>query len=311
MRFPTLLRICHPRPLAGLLMDAARQWSSHRASSKGAALALYMVFSLAPMLILVIAVAGTFFGEDTVRSELFEQVRDLMGERGADVVATVLASAHESGKGWLAALVSIGVLVFSATTAFAELKASLDELWDCKPSTSGVRGMVRSRLLSFGLVLVLACFLLFSLLVNAAMGLARSLYGELWTYSGVALAGEWIASLFSFSVVTALFAVIFKLLPSVSLPWRHVIPGAVVTAALFLLGKWGIGLYLSRGSVASAYGAAGSLIAVLLWVYYSAQIFFFGAVVTQQYALRAQAIEGGGVLPDTRKAPDTPAMDPP
>lgn len=292
MRFPTLLRLCHPRELGGLLMDSARQWSRHRAASKGAALALYMVFSLAPMLILVIAVAGAFFGEDAVRSELFDQVRDLTGERGAEVIQTVLASAHESGKGWVAALLSIGVLIFSATTAFAELKASLDELWEAGPDrSSGIQGLVRSRMLSFGLVLVLACFLLFSLAVNAAMGVARGYYGELWSYSLVALIGEWLANLFSFSVVTALFAVIFKLLPSVPVRWRHVVPGAVVTAGLFLLGKWGIGLYLGRGGVASAYGAAGSLIALLLWIYYSAQIFFFGAVVTRQYALRAQRLE--------------------
>lgn len=293
MRFPTLLRLCHPRELYGLMLDSARQWSRHRAASKGAALSLYMIFSLAPMLILVIAVAGAFFGEDAVRSELFDQMRDLTGERGAEVIQTVLASAHESGKGWVAALLSIGVLIFSATTAFAELKASLDELWESESDKSGgLQGLVRSRMLSFGLVLILACFLLFSLLVNAAMGVARGYYGELWSYSVVALVGEWVAALFSFSVVTALFAVVFKVLPNVTVPWRHVVPGAIVTAALFLLGKWGIGLYLGRGGVASAYGAAGSLIALLLWIYYSAQIFFFGAVVTRQYALRARRIEG-------------------
>ncbi|AZY48137.1 YihY/virulence factor BrkB family protein [Bordetella avium] len=293
MRFSTLLQLSHPRALAQLLMDSAKQWSRHRASSKGAALALYMVFSLAPMLILVIAVAGAFFGEDTVRSELFAQMSDLMGERGAEVIHTVLASAHESSKSWLAALLSLGMMVFSATTAFSELKDSLDELWETKPNqaSGGIQGLVRSRILSFGLVLVLACFMLFSLAVNAAMGVARAYYGELWSYSLVATAGVWVANLFSFSVVTALFAVIFKLLPSISLPWRQVLPGAVVTAALFLLGKWGIGLYLSHGGVASAYGAAGSLIAFLLWIYYSSQIFFFGAVLTRQYASQAQRIE--------------------
>jgi membrane protein len=146
--------------------------------------------------------------------------------------------------------------------------------------------MVRSRMLSFGLVLVLALFLLISLTVNAGLGAARKYYGDLWMASTVATVAEWISSLFSFSVVVALFAVIFKLLPSAKISWRDVIPGAIVTAALFLIGKWGIGLYLSRGAAVSAYGAAGSLIALLLWIYYSAQIFFFGAVFTRQFALR-------------------------
>ncbi len=209
-----------------------------------------------------------------MRSELFSQLTDLTGERGAEVIQTVLASAHESGGGWIAALISIFVLIFSATTAFAELKASLDDLWEVSANKGGLHGMVRSRMLSFGLVLVLALFLLISLTVNAALGAARGYYGELWTASSFALVAEWISSLFSFSVVAALFAVIFKLLPSARISWPDVIPGAIVTAALFLVGKWGIGLYLSRGAAVSAYGAAGSLIALLLWIYYSAQIFF-------------------------------------
>ncbi|QBS60326.1 YihY/virulence factor BrkB family protein [Bordetella parapertussis] len=286
MRLPRQIRLPHLRDIGALLTDSAREWSRHRASSKGAALSLYMVFSLAPMLILVIAVAGAFFGEEAVRSELFSQVRDLTGERGAEVIQTVLASAHESGSGWLAALLWICVLVFSATTAFAELKASLDELWDVKEDKSGLQGLVRSRMLSFGLVLVLALFLLLSLTLNAALGAAKGYYGDLWSTSAFAMAADWLSNLFSFAVVTALFAVVYKLLPSKRIPWLDVIPGAIVTAALFLAGKWGIGLYLERGAAVSAYGAAGSLIALLLWIYYSAQIFFFGAVFTRQFAER-------------------------
>lgn len=275
-----------PSALLQLLVASAKQWSRHRASSKGAALALYMVFSLAPMLILVIAVAGAFFGENAVRSELVGQLRDLMGDRGAEVIQMVLASAHESGSGWVATTISICVLIFSATTAFAELKESLDELWEVRGrhTDTGVKKLVRSRLLSFGLVLVLALFLLVSLSVNAALAAAHSYYGDLWTNSAFALVAEVLSNVFSFAVVTALFAVIFKLLPNAVIPWRDVVPGAVVTAALFLLGKWGIGLYLGHNAMTSAYGAAGSVIALLLWIYYSAQIFFFGAVVTERYA---------------------------
>ncbi len=318
MRLPPSLRLLRPSEIGGLLMDSINQWSDRRASSKGAALALYMVFSLAPMLILVIAVAGAFFGEDAVRSELFAQLRDLTGERGAEVIQTVLASAHESGGGWIAALISIFVLIFSATTAFAELKASLDELWDVSARQKGLQGMVRSRMLSFGLVLVLALFLLISLTVNAGLAAARKYYGDLWTASSFAVVAEWISNLFSFSVVVALFAVIFKLLPSARITWRDVIPGAIVTAALFLVGKWGIGVYLSRGAAVSAYGAAGSLIALLLWIYYSAQIFFFGAVFTRQFALRfgkaSRPAPGSGAdaaIPPAAPVPqDTPETSP-
>lgn len=282
-----LLKLLRPSEIYGLLVESGKQWSKHRASSKGAALSLYMVFSLAPMLILVIAVAGVFFGEEAVRSELFAQVHDMIGTRGAEVIQTVLASAHESGGGWIAALLSIAILVFSATTAFAELQASLDELWDAtKNRKSGLQGMVRSRMVSFGLVLVLAMFLLLSLMMNAALGGAKAYYGDLWTNSVFATVAEWMSNLFSFAVVAALFAVVYKLLPSINIPWRDVIPGAIVTAGLFLIGKWGIGLYLGRGGAVSAYGAAGSMIALLLWIYYSAQIFFFGAVFTRQFAER-------------------------
>jgi len=303
---PRLLKMLRPSEIYGLLAESARQWSRHRASSKGAALSLYMVFSLAPMLILVIAVAGVFFGEEAVRSELFSQVRDLTGARGAEVIQTVLASAHESGGGWIAALLSIAVLIFSATTAFAELQASLDELWDAtNQRKSGLQGLVRSRMVSFGLVLVLAIFLLISLAMNAALGGAKAYYGELWTHSAFAVVAGWLSNLFSFAVVTALFAVVYKLLPSIAIPWRDVIPGAVVTAALFLVGKWGIGLYLGRGGAVSAYGAAGSLIALLLWIYYSAQIFFFGAVFTRQFAERF-----GSRPPVAPASPDAPAGPP-
>ncbi len=292
-----------PSTLLRLLMASAQQWSDHRASSKGAALALYVVFSLAPMLILVIAVAGAFFGEDAVRSELVDQLRDLMGDRGAEVIQIVLASAHESGSGLIATLFSVGVLIFSATTAFAELKESLDELWDVRgQKKSGLPGMVRNRLLSFGLVLVLALFLLISLTVNAALAAAHHYYGELWANSAFATVADMLSTVFSFAVVSALFAVIYKLLPNVTIPWRDVLPGAIVTAALFVLGKWGIGLYLGSGKVASAYGAAGSVVALLLWIYYSAQIFFFGAIFTRQYARHL-----GSKSVETQPAPTGPA----
>ncbi|MBX6317490.1 YihY/virulence factor BrkB family protein [Pigmentiphaga sp.] len=271
--------------VVSLAWDTVRRWSAHRASSKGAALALYMVFSLAPILLLVIAIAGAFFGEEAVRNQLVGQMRSLTGQQGAEAIQTVLASAQQSDKGWAAALISTVLLMFSATTAFAELKDSLDELWDVPASkTSGVWAQIRSRLLSFGLVLVLALFLLISLTVNAALTALQDYWHAFWVESAFATTAMLASSLFSFAVVTALFAVVFKLLPSTSIPWRDVLPGALVTAVLFSVGKSVIGLYLGHGNVASSYGVAGSVIALILWIYYSAQIFFFGAAFTRQYA---------------------------
>src|SRR5690606_34312738 len=216
---PRLLQMLRPSELYGLLVDSGRQWSGHRASSKGPALSLYMVFSLAPMLILVIAVAGIFFGEEAVRSELFAQVRDLTGARGAEVIQTVLASAHESGGGWIAALLSIAVLLFSATTAFAELQASLDELWDATSQRqSGLQGIVRSRMVSFGLVLDLTLVLMVSKNLNAVLGAARGDYGNLRTLSAFEALAVRLSTMFSYGVPTALFAALYKLLPSIAIP---------------------------------------------------------------------------------------------
>ncbi|MDQ2141145.1 YihY/virulence factor BrkB family protein [Alcaligenaceae bacterium A4P071] len=287
MKLPGELRVMSFRSVGAMLKESAAQWSKHRAASKGAALALYMIFSLAPMLILVIAVAGFFFGEVAVQAQLVDQLRDLTGERGAEVIQTVLASAHESNSGIIAAMVSIGVLIFSATTAFAELQASLDDMWEVEAAKpEGIKGFVRTRFASFGLVLVLALFLLISLSVNAGLAAAKSYYGTMWAASSFATVADLFANLFAFSVVCALFAVIYKLLPSTKLSWRDVVPGAIITAILFLVGKYAIGLYLGRDGVASSYGAAGSVVALLLWIYYSAQIFFMGAVITRQFAER-------------------------
>jgi len=292
-------KTCFPRNIRfkALILDSISQCSRQRASSKAAALAMYMIFSLAPMLILVIAVAGLFFGEQAVRAELVERLRDLMGDRGAEIVQIVLASAYESSGGWIAALLSVVVLMFSATTAFHELKQSLDELWDVHsgPQASpsdGLRDVMRARLRAFGLVLILALFLLISLTISAMLNTLHNHYGALWTHAALVVASDYLSQLFSFAIVVALFAVVFKLLPNAGTPWLHVIPGAVVTAGLFLTGKWAIGLYLGYGGVASAYGAAGSVVALLLWIYYSSLIFFFGAVLTRQYVLQTSERPG-------------------
>ncbi|WP_296224373.1 YihY/virulence factor BrkB family protein [Ralstonia sp. UBA689] len=273
---------------ARVLIGAGRLWSAHRAASKGAALSFYTLFSMAPVLVLVISIAGLFFGEQAARGEIFGQIQGLVGAQGAAAVETVLAATKRSGHGVFAAVVAVVLLLVGATTAFSELKDSLDELWDVPPrQQAGLWGLLRSRLLSFSLILVLAFLLLVSLIVNAALAVVERFWGAMWSGAGLGLVlvAEALSSVFAFAVVSLLFGTIFKMLPETRVAWRDVALGAVVTALLFTLGKHLIGLYLGNSAVASSYGAAGSVVALMLWIYYSAQIFFFGALVTRQYAL--------------------------
>ena len=261
------------------------EWFNHRASSKGAALAFYTLFSLAPILVLVLAIAGFFWGEQAAQGGLLEELRGLLGKQGAAAVQLVLAGAHNKEEGRFATLVAGVLLLFGATSVFAELKASLDEIWQAPPPVhSSVWEVVRTRLLSFGMILVLAFLLMVSLVVSALLTLLERYWNNVWV--GAEVAVSVFNSLFGFCVIAAMFGVIFKMLPRVQLSWHDVTIGALGTAALFSLGKYAIGLYIGNSGVASSFGAAGSLIALLLWVYYSAQIFFLGAEFARQYALQ-------------------------
>ncbi|HEX5344845.1 MAG TPA: YihY/virulence factor BrkB family protein [Duganella sp.] len=268
-----------------VLKCTVSEWFEHRGGSMGAALAFYTLFSLAPVLVLVLAIAGWFYGPQAAQGELFAQLRGLVGAQGAEAIQLVLAGAQSKEEGRLATLVAGGLLLFGATTVFAELKASLDAIWQVPPLAHGsVWDVVRTRLLSFGMVLVLAFLLMVSLVVSAALSLLEKYWGSVWRDAGVVLTV--LNALIGFAVIAALFAVIFKMLPRVRLSWHDVSIGALGTAALFTLGKYAIGAYIGNSGVASSYGAAGSLIALLLWVYYSAQIFFLGAEFARQYALQ-------------------------
>jgi len=272
---------------------AITAWFEHRAASKGAALAFYTLFSLAPILVLVISIAGLVFGAEAARGEIFEQLRGLVGEQGAAAIQGILAATHRAGGSGVAALVATGILFVGATSAFAELKSSLDDIWHVPPPrTAGWQTLLRARLLSFSLVLVLAFMLLVSLIVNTVLAVMERFWGALWSASWFAPVADVLSTLFSFAVVTALFAVIFKMLPNARIAWRDVTMGSIITAMLFAVGKRIIGLYLGNSAVASSYGAAGSVVALMLWVYYSAQIFFFGAELTRQYALQFGSLRG-------------------
>lgn len=263
---------------------AVNDWFKHRDASKGAALAFYTLFSMAPILILVIAVAGAFYGTKEAQSEIFIQSRDLIGAQGAEAIQLVLSGAQDQVQGLRATLLATVLLLFGATSVFAELKASLDEIWQLStPREVSLWDLIRTRLLSFGLVLVLAFLMMVSLVLSAALAVLEHYWGGIWKDASLAL--SMLASALGFSVITTLFAVIYKMLPRVRLSWHDVVIGALGTAGLFTLGKIAIGLYIGNGSIVSSFGAAGSMVALLLWVYYSAQIFFLGAEFTRQYAL--------------------------
>ena len=263
---------------------AVNDWFNHRDASKGAALAFYTLFSMAPILVLVIAVAGAFYGTQEAQNEIVNQLRDLIGAQGAEAIQLVLSGARDQVQGVQATILATVLLLFGATSVFAELKASLDEIWQLSTAREvSLWDLIRTRLLSFGLVLVLAFLMMVSLVLSAALAVLEHYWGGIWKDASFALST--LASIIGFSVIATLFAVIYKMLPRVRLSWHDVFIGSMGTAGLFTLGKIAIGLYIGNGSIVSSFGAAGSMVALLLWVYYSAQIFFLGAEFTRQYAL--------------------------
>jgi len=297
-RVRRLLSLCVPRHPAcsrwrRLLFDVADAWLDRRASSKGAALAFYTLFSMAPMLLVVIALAGAVFGRDAAQGAIFSQLRALFGSDGARAIAALIASARDPAKGMLATGMAFLLLMIGATSVFAELKGSLDDIWQAhRGSKSGLVDFVRTRILSLSLLAVLAFLLMVSLVVSAAL----AAFARYW--DSAALIAAPLSALFSFAIASCLFAAIYQILPQVPLSYRDVWIGALGTSALFMLGKYLIGVYLGNSDVISAYGSAGSLIAVLLWVYYSAQIFFFGAEFTHQYALTFGSLAAAPGMPD-------------
>ena len=281
---------------ADLLGQAARGWARDQAGSMGAALAFYTLFSMAPLLLLVISLVALVVDVETARHLVFGQLRELLGEAGAEAVLAVLRAADKPREGFIAATLGLALLVVGATSVLVELQRDLDRIWGWQPPQGAAwRAMVLPRLWGFGLVLAIGFLLLVSLVVSAAISVIGSLWADLFPGAGPALRLlEFAASL---AVMTGLFAMIYKILPSASIPWSDVWMGAAVTSLLFSIGKWLIGLYLGKSAVASPFGAAGTLIVVILWVYYSAQVFFLGAEFTRAYALRAAEMKKARVSP--------------
>ncbi|MFL6353300.1 MAG: YihY/virulence factor BrkB family protein [Bryobacteraceae bacterium] len=271
------------KPAFLLLKETFNKWRSHQAPRLGASLAFYTLLSMAPLLILTAAVIALVFTKERAHQQLVDQASQLMGARGADIVNSLLANAQQPSSGIFASVLAFLILLFGASGVFIELRSALNTIWEVKAEAgAGWKGMLKERLFSFGMVLSIGFLLLVSLLLSAALTFFGKFFGQLVPIPPSVL--ESANFILSFAVITVLFALMFKFVPAVDIAWRDVRIGATGTALLFTIGKFLLGLYLGKASVGSAYGAAGSLVAVIVWVYYSAQIFFFGAEFTHVYS---------------------------
>jgi len=272
------------KSLAQVFVQSLKDFSNDNALKFSASLSYYTTFSIAPMLIIIIGLAGIFFGRDAVQGEVYRQFSGLVGSNAADFLQTAIGNMEISGRSWLATIIGFVTLLLGATGVFTELQDSLNLIWSLKAKPrKGIVKFLLNRVISFSMVLTLGFMLIVSLLVNTVINLLSerifSVYEE-WA---------WIAQTlnvtFIIAIVTTLFAFMFKFLPDAKIKWKHVWVGALFTSGLFLLGKFAIGFYLSTSSIATSFGAAGSLAILLAWVYYSSAILFFGAEFTKNYSI--------------------------
>ena len=296
------------RGLWRVVKTAANAWVDDYAASMGAALSYYTVFSLAPMLLIVIAIAGLVFGADAARGQIFGELRGLLGDEAAKSIEGLLVSVSTPREGLLATTIGVAVLLVGATTVFGELQDALDRIWraPARATSSGLVTLVRTRLLSFGMILGIAFLLMVSLVAGAGIAALGKWWGG-W-FEGWETLAQIINTVVGFLMTTAVFAMIYKLMPRVRVSWGDVWVGAVVTALLFTAGRFLISLYIGKTGVASGFGAAGSVAVVFVWVYYSAQIFLVGAEFTWVYAQRfgSRRDHAEPTAEDARIAPPIP-----
>jgi membrane protein len=273
----------NPRALWNLVKDTAGEWSQDQAPRLGAALAYYATFSLAPLLIIAVAISGLVFGHEAAAGQIVEQIQDLVGQDAATTIQTMIEKSNQPATGIIASVIGIIALLFGASGVFGELQQSLNAIWDIEPKPKrGLWAAVKDRFFSFSMVLGTGFLLLVSLVISAALtAIGNIVMGMM---PGWQVVTQIINFMISFGVITILFALIFKYVPDAEIAWADVWIGAAVTALLFTIGKALISLYIGYSSLSSTYGAAASLAVILLWVYYSAQILFFGAEFTQVYA---------------------------
>lgn len=268
----------------GLLKDTFSEWQEDKASRLAAALAYYTVFSMAPLIIIVLGIVGYLFGRDAVGSYLIEQARGLVGAEGAQIFQAIVENASQPASSLIATLIGIASLLFGALGVFGQLQDALNTVWGVAPKPGrGIWGFIETRLLSFTMILGIGFLLLVSLLLSSLLAAFSGFLSNWLSGLGVFVL-EALNLIVSFGVITLLFAMIYKILPDVEIDWSDVWLGAAVTALLFTIGKFALGFYLGRQTFGSTYGAAGSILIILLWVYYSAQILLFGAEFTQVYA---------------------------
>jgi membrane protein len=271
------------KELTPVLKRAVSDWSKDRAPALAAALAYYTIFSIAPLLIIAVGVAALMFGDEAVRGELDSQLRGLIGPAGAEVIQELMAGAAKPATSFMATLIGFLALMLGATGVFVQLQDALNVIWKAAPPPiNGLTNFLRIRFLSFAMVLGIGFLLLVSLLINTVLS-ALGTYAQR-LFPGWEVLWQFVNFAVSFGVITVLFAMIYKFLPDTHVGWKDVWLGAAITSMLFAIGKLLIGLYLGKSSVASAYGAAGSLVILLLWVYYSAQVLFLGAEFTHAFA---------------------------
>jgi len=284
--------------LWSVVKEAGSRWLEDKAPRLGAALAYYAIFSMAPLLVIAIGIAGLVFGQEAAQGALTGQMENLVGEQGAKAVRALLESADQPSTGLLGSLLGLVMLLFGAGGLFGQLQDALNTIWGVQPKPGqGIMGLLRERFLSISMVLGVAFLLLVSLIASTVVSAMGTLLG-VWQISVVGNAATFLVDL---GVVTLLFAMIFRFLPDAKIAWHDVWLGAIVTALLFSVGKFLIGLYLGHGGVPTAYGATGSLAALLVWLYYASQIFLFGAELTRSYANQF----GSRIVPKAHAEPVT------
>jgi len=274
-----------------LLRDTFAKWSKDNASQLGAALAFYTIFSLAPIFIIIVAVVGLILGKESVQIYILAELTKVIGQNNAEYIMSTIQRGYQAGSGLKATVIAIALMLLGATTICVILKNALNTIWGVESKPSGLWHMLEDRLMSLLVILFTGIFLFLSMVISSFISTA-SLYLGQYINIPVGFLG-WADNLVSIVLLTLLFAMLFKVLPDVEISWGDVWIGGALTAILFTLGKFLLGLYLARSTVSSAYGAAGSLVVILLWVYYSAQIIFFGAEFTQVYARKY----GSGIIP--------------
>ena len=266
-----------------LIMESYRQWIDDRASRLGAALAYYTIFSVAPLFIIAVAVSAFFLGEAASKGHLAQVLQDTVGQQAATAIQDIVKNASRPRTGIIASAVGLVLLLYGASNIFIQLRGSLDTIWNLPPKTSSTwLGFFLNYIISLAVVIMVGFLLFVSAFLTTAISVVGHWFSDLLPFSAILFA--LINHVASFALVTALFALIYKYIPDARVNWRPVWVGALMSSFLFAIGKWALAFYLSRGSVTNAYGAAGSLVVLLIWVNYSSQIFFFGAEFAEAYA---------------------------